>query len=393
MLKSLTVLIFSTSLNLAYAERFSGANHPNNFRRLMGTNLITDFALLPESGRLSDPRTGWSETYWPSNKGGIAYRWNHPNPTPFEYRLYSLDELKQFSLQQLSQLSPAELYDISRDDYGYTLTRKTLSLFTKRDLWWEGICHGWAQAATHYPEPAPILISNRSGLRIPFGSSDVKALLSMHDAYNYRGEAFGFVGQRCRINGKVPGEGDNRDISTDPPSYEDSQTEACRDVNAGAFHIVLSNMIGILGRGFVLDIDRYNDVWNQPVVGYNSNVQEELSVSDSDKRQGIYRKISIKTKFFYGEELKFFTAELEAQGLKNFVSKLPVNGTEHQKILSRDYQYIIELNASGEIIGGEWLTETRPDFMWNYARSKKFKNSPIPLGDLGKIYKPVALKK
>jgi Transglutaminase elicitor len=378
--------------SVSYAELYDSSNHPSNFRKLLGIREITQFDLLPKEGGLSDKRMGWSETYWPSNKGGIAYRWSHPNPQPFEYRLYSKEELKKQSILQLSTLSPAELYDIANNDYSYTLTRKTLSLFSKRDLWWEGICHGWAQAATHFPEPRPVIVKNKDGIKVPFGSSDVKGLLSMHEAYNYRGEKFGFIGKRCRVNGKVPGEGDERDLSTDPPSEADAETEECRDVNAGSFHIVIANMLGLLGKSFVTDIDRYNDVWNQPIVGFKSVVIGNELPNSIQESFGIKKVLRIKTTFSYGEELKFYTKELEAKGFKNFVSKLPVTGTEHQKILSREYEYLLELDAFGHIKGGEWISATRPDFMWNYNKSEKFKNFPIPLGNLGKIYRPIAVK-
>ncbi len=384
-------LVLSLWSFVSYADLYNGPNHPSNFRRLMGTQLELKFSNLPLSGKLADPRTGWSETYWPSNKGGIAYRWNHPDPKPFQNKLHSKNELMKMNSKEISELSPAELYDISNDDYNYTLTRRVLRLYSPRDLWWEGICHGWAQAATHYPEPAPVVMKNKAGIKVFFGSSDIKALLAMHEAYNYKGEPFGFIGQRCKADGKVPGEGDNRDRNVNPPSYEQAESAECSDVNAGAFHVVLSNMIGLLGKGFVTDIDRYNDVWNQPVRGYRSKILEELEVDGSHQSLGIERRLKIHTEFIYGEELKFYTPELAAQGLLNFVSKLPVTNTPHQKILTRDYEYILELNSQGSVIGGEWITATRPDFMWNYAKSKNFKNAPIPLGNLGRIYRPTKL--
>jgi hypothetical protein len=55
----------------------------------------------------------------------------------------------------------------------------------------------------------------------------------------------------------------------------------------------------------------------------------------------------------------------------------------------RPYEYYLEIDAAGKIIGGSWISETRPDFLWMFARSDNFKNSPIPLGGLGKIYVPV----
>ena len=43
---------------------------------------------------------------------------------------------------------------------------------------WQVYCHGWTAASIAFEEPAPILVTNPDGLRIPFGSSDIKALLT-----------------------------------------------------------------------------------------------------------------------------------------------------------------------------------------------------------------------
>lgn len=378
----------------AKAEPFDRSSHPANFNRLAGVNLFLNFNILPRSGRLADDRLSWSESFWPSNKGGIAYRWNHPNPQPFKYKLHSLSELRSMTIDQIDQLSPSELYDISNDDYSYTLTRKVLSLYTSRDLWWEGICHGWSQAAINYPEPDRVIYSNKSGLKIPIGASDVKALLAMHEAYNYSGEIFGFAGKRCKVRGKVVGEADERDNPSDRnyPPEDLAESYDCRDVNAGAFHVIISNMLGIHGKGFVADIDRFNDVWNQPIAGYSSEIIGEEPVDSNHALNGVSKRVRVKLKMIYGEELKFYSPELEAQGLLNFVSKLPVTKTPHQKFLTRQYEYILELNNQDDITGGEWVTQTRPDFLWLYKKSKEFKNYPIPLAHLKNIYRPVRRK-
>ena len=67
--------------------------------------MVMKFDSLPGSGRLVDDRLGWSETYWPSNKGGIAYRWSHPDPQPFKYKLHTATELKNMSEAEVGQLS------------------------------------------------------------------------------------------------------------------------------------------------------------------------------------------------------------------------------------------------------------------------------------------------
>jgi hypothetical protein len=388
-MKTVLLLALATlAPQLAFAERFEEGNSPVFFKKLAGTEMITNFKQLPTNGEQLDDRYGWSETYWPSNVGGIAYRWNHPNPEPFKYKFNSKEELKRMGMQELAQLSPAEMYDVAMGDYNYTLTRKMLGRYSPRDLWWEGICHGWSQAATNYPEPAKVLVTNPDGIKVPFGSSDVKALLAMHEASNFGG-AYSFTGRRCKVNGKVPGEGDNRDRNTNPPSEEEANSPDCKDVNAGAFHVVLTNMLGIHGRGFVADIDRFNDVWNQPVTSYETTIVGEEAISESDRAGGVARKVRVHTKMTYGEELKFYTPQLAAEGKKNFVSKSPVTGTVHQEFRFKPYEYYVEIDAAGKVIGGSWISETRPDFLWMFQRSTTFKNSPIPLGGLGKIYSPI----
>lgn len=390
-MRSLLVTFFIVYSLQSHAELYDSGSHPSNFTRIAGMGLILKFSSLPKSGKLSDDRLGWSESYWPSSKGGIAFRWNHPEPSPFNYRLHSKEELLKMSQKELSQLSPAELYDISNDDYNYTLTRKAFSLYSTRDLWWEGICHGWAQAAINYPEPRPIIYTNKSGIKIPFGASDLKALIAMHEAYNYKGEKFAFAGRRCKVKGKVIGEADDRDhpSSREFPNQELAESADCKDVNAGAFHLIISNMLGIHGKGFVADIDRFNDVWNQPIVKFSTQILNEEPISSHHFSQGISRRVRVKLDMTYGEELKFYTPELAAQGLLNFVSKKPVTLTPHQKFLTRNYEYVLELNSYGNIIGGEWVTQTRPDFLWHYARSSQFKNYPIPLAHLKHLYRPI----
>lgn len=372
----------------AFAERFGGINNPMNFNSLTGARMVTRFLEIPLTGKLNDSRLAWSETYWPSNKGGIAYRWNDPHSTPFKNKLYTLNELKNLNETELSYLSPAELYDISQGDYNYTLTRRVLSKVTPRDLWWEGICHGWAQAASNYPEPAKISLTNRDGIRITFGSSDVKALLAMHDAYNSSG-TYARVGERCDVRGKVPGEEDPRDGRLPIPTEDEMNNEKCRDVNAGAFHLVLTNMIGIHSRSFVADIDRLNDVWNQPIYSYESSIIGEEPVGGDDRANGVQRRVRVAMKMTYGEELQFESPERVARGEINFVSKEPVTGTPHQAFKSKSYEYILEIDGLGHIVGGEWISGTRPDFLWGKRRDVRFLNYPIPLAGLNAIYRPV----
>lgn len=388
-MKCFWILGLSLISVVAHAERWDENNNPHHYNKIIDSTVITSYDLLPLVGKLDDERLGWSETYWPANKGGIAYRWNHPDPQPFEYDFLTKEQITKMSLPQLEQLSPAELYDIAMGDYDFTLTKKTLTQFTPMDLWWEGICHGWSQAAANYPEPDQVVVRNPDGIRVPFGSSDVKGLLAMHDAYNSQG-FYTHIGGRCNAPGKVPGEGSSRDAVTTMPSAEMANSIECKDVNAGAFHVVLSNMIGIQSKSLVADVDRFNDVWNQPVVAYEAVFKEELRVEEHHYNAGVARRLRMEMKMTYGEELQFKNQLAISRGEDNFVSKRPVTRTAHQEFRSKNYQYILELDAMENIIGGEWISETRPDFLWIKKRDAKFINSPMPLGGLSRIYKPVS---
>lgn len=375
--------------NSAFAAKWNRSNNPDLFNAIANKNMTKAFSELPLVARLQDDRFGWSESFWPSRKGGIAFRWNHPNPQPFTYRLHTKSEIMSMSETELGQLSPAELYDISQNDYNFTLTKKTLSMYRPTDLWWEGICDGWATAANNYPEPNKVVITNKDGVKVPFGASDVKALIAMHDTYNSKGR-YVRVGERCNARGKVPGEGiEGADVVIAPPPARQANKPACEDVNAGAFHIVLASMIGVNSQGFVAEVDRYADVWNQPVVGYESELVGDVPVTANDTRNGIVRKVQLKTVMTYTEELVPYSPKYEAQGYRGFISKEPVTGTPAQSYATRSYEYILELDQSGEIIGGEWVSETRPDMLWMKAKDPKFMNGKVPLAGLNEIYTPV----
>jgi hypothetical protein len=388
-MKKFLVVLSVCLMSSAFAEKWDRYNNPKIFVPVIpGKVLKTNFAELPLDGSIKDERLGWSETYWPSNKGGIAYRWNHPDPQPFKYKILTKAEVLAMSATELSQLSPAELYDISQGDYNFTLTKSVLRKYSPKDLWWEGICHGWSLAASRYPEPDRKEVVNKDGVKVVFGSSDVKGLLAMHDAFNP--QAFYVrVGRRCGVNGKVPGEESEQDGPVSMPSPFRANSGKCSDVNAGAFHLILTNMIGVHGLSFVADVDRFADVWNQPVTSYESKIISVVPVSNSEIRSGVAKKIRVATKFVYGEELQFYSPEKEAEGLVNFVSKEPVTGTIHQAFRHKNYEYTLELDAAGNIVGGEWHTDTRPDMLWGRAKEEKFYNSPIPLGGLNQIYTPV----
>ena len=376
---SVVALIAATPV---MARNWDGNNNPSKLTNLTGKRVVTQFSALPLSAELSNPHYIWSDTFWAANKGGIAYRWNaEPNPQLFRYRMMTKEQVKAAPLSELEKLSPAEKYDIFMGNYDYPLTRKVLSQNSPRDLWWEGICHGWSQAAVMHIEPARNDIRSADGVVVPFGSSDVKGLLDLYYAKVHQTNRRFQIGQRCKAIGKVPGEGDSRDRVTAEPSERERNSANCSDINAGAFHVALANMIGVNDMGLVVEIDRYNDVWNQPVGKYESEV-----VSTSRTRTGSV--VRMKMKMTYGEELNLLTPE-ERDDEGGFMSMDPVTGTPNNTTRTRTYEYTLELDQNGNVTGGEWISNTRPDFIWSKAGTTRFVNDGYGLSGLNQIYVPV----
>lgn len=309
---------------------------------IMSATFLRSFSDLPLEGAVTDQNKYWSGDYWALKHGNINYRWNAPKPQGFHYRSPTKSEVMSLSLLELSYLAPSEKYDLLLGLYDYPL-RKEVERFTSptREIW-EGICQGWALSLMHHQEPQPRTLKNPDGIDIPFGSSDIKALLSYYYAYKYSPVTSRQMGYRCSRS-RWPWGGDR---CTD-------------DLNAGAFHIVLTNKIGLEGQSFVADIDNAPEVWNHVPVSYQMTILQDNLPPESDSARGTVKTVRVKSDVFY-----VFNSE------KN--SWEPVIGTPDQVIKKRSYDYTLDLNAEGIIVGGNWKSRMRPDFLWLVDRAPAF---------------------
>jgi hypothetical protein len=113
--------------------------------------------------------------------------------------------------------------------------------------WW-GICHGWAPYAL--VEKAPINPVTKNG--VTFHPGDLEGLMTLL----YTDVPTKFLSRRCN----------KQDPITDPTGRLEA-TE-CRDMNAGSWHVLATNMLGLRKQGFVIDATFDLQVWNQPVYSY-----------------------------------------------------------------------------------------------------------------------------
>ncbi len=315
---------------LSVLGAWKGFSSPDIFN----SGFTHELSALPLEGSLEEGSTkAWSGDYWASKKGSINIRWNSPRKEGFNYRSPSKTELLAMTPEQVAMLSPSEKYDLYLGNYDYPLKRIVDGSASRTAPDWAGICHGWAPASLFHNEPTPKTMTNPDGISIPFGSGDIKALLSFFYAFYHETDT-DQMGLRCYFGSWMGG------------------AKGCADdLNAGAFHIVISNKLGLEKQGFLMDVDRFKEVWNQPVVGFKSKVVAYDLRPQSGAATNTVREVRIATELFFVNE--------------SDPTWGPVYGTKDQIVSKRDLQYRLELDAAGRIIGGEWESRERPDFLWN----------------------------
>lgn len=313
---------------------------------IMGKNYENRLFILPLSGSVGDAKKFWSGDYWSMQKGNINYRWN--GTKTFSYNSPSKEQLQIMSSSEIAKLSPTEKFDILNGRYYYPLKSEIKKLTSYQAYDWEGICHGWAPASMNHNEPRPKVLVNADGISIPFGSADIKALLSYFYAYPYLVTTTHQVGVRC-------------------DGFFSMGEDCTQDLNAGAFHLILTNRIGLEKKGFIADMDRNEQVWNHPIHSYNSWVLREGG-SYNNSAPGTIRTVKMSTTITYADE--------------SVNTWLPLLGTSEQKNITQELTYILDINQRGEIIGGEWLSQVRPDFLWIKEKPVRFTGNYIRLADL-----------
>jgi|GEM_PF-1125061 len=453
------------------------------------------FNVLPLQGSVENEHIPWADSYWPMQRGGMAYRWRESQEDGIEAPLLANDRKRQFfqvhryskeellkmtpdeRRERVASLSPLEKYSLLLGDYDYRLVNKFSKSGDAALSSWQGYCHAWAPVSLHYPEPNPVSAVNEDGIEIDFGSSDIKAVMissyaervkvSFNSFINGIGRRIGnvikrmgggqvpdpdatFVGQRCTKrflypttkirNGKevFADYGDPSGIldseyagvletfkdkavalryfpeggpsPTDPDfvkkALANKEDAACRDVNAAAFHIVIGNQLGLKKEGFLIDKTRDVEVWNQPVFRFDSKVVD-WSQPSKDSSPGTDRVVRLKTRLYFADDTDYGWAfwfptlpglfgmespfRSEYQRYQDFLIRegdITEPGKYPEGILDyADYEYTLDLNADGTIVGGDWISFDRPDFLWLF-RKEGFKGE---YSKLNSIYRPVSL--
>jgi hypothetical protein len=237
-----------------------------------------------------------------------------------------------------------------------------------------GICHGWAAAAVAVPRPQKaIRATTYDGTSsVALLPSEIKGLISYLWATTPYDSAF--IGGRCNLK-EVP-----RDENGRPTAPE------CHDTNPGTWHISVVNGIGVDKRSFIMDATVDYEVWNQPIFGYSikyfnpetkreAQHPKDATVALSDWQSDPFRKYrSKKAKSIIGVsmELQYVVEESANSSTED--------SAERDVIYTVRYVYDLELDEKNRIVGGEWLQNGHPDFLWaplKHAKPLNYEDSQI----------------
>lgn len=308
---------------------WNGWNNPLK----MDAGFELNFDVLPKSGNLESAGLAWPGFYWANNKGGIAHRWRASYSNDFEYSSPGRDRALSLDQASINELSPAEKYDLLMGRYDYPTVSTVWGQTREGHKEWYGICHGVSPSSLNHPEPMTHTLTNADGINITFFSSDIKALLAYYYAKVSDSKTVQ-IGKRCFVAGWLP---------------VFNRADGCNDVNPGSFHVIMANRLGLEGKGFIADMERYAAVWNHAAVKYSSKV---LETSSYVRRAsvGSVQRVKVRSSVLYSASVQ--------------PSEEAILGTDNAKYDERVYTYWLDLNAQGHILGGEWVSADRPDFLW-----------------------------
>jgi hypothetical protein len=338
---------------------------------LLERNLLLLDQQTPRSFKLKI--SSWADGAWRLENGILAGRYADPEfaiEKSFRNRQsyirnHSVDQILRLSRgsqreRKIEQLSPAEKYDLLVGDASGTLAK---AQWAEGDRFqragtlarWMGICEGSAAAGVLYPEPKKaVTVTSAQGDKIKFHILDLKGLSSLlWSSYNLN---LPILGSRCPT--KKP--------RTNSQGWVES--EACFNSNPGSFHIVLLNYLGRRRQPFFLNRWVGEQVWNVPIVSYRIHYKNletgELQLELSKALQPVTE--------FRREPWRPFRAPFTTHLLGVEVDLEYATGTTTQrsetaasKISKISYSYQLEIDAGGNILGGEWNEPANhPDFLW-----------------------------
>ena len=206
--------------------------------------------------------------------------------------------------------------------------------------WW-GTCHAWTPSSLTVPEPQQAVTVNG----VSFAVGDIKALIqNAHDA-----TAAVMLGGRCNA----------KEIMHDVTGSANAECAG----NPGAFHVVITNFLGVAQLPLIEDRTANYEVWNQPVVGYEVTKQAKVTPTAAMSCVG-----ATGSTYTYNTTAKdLYEVKMTVKYItESSPSAQPVGFQDN--VQSDDYHYILEVSSAGKVVGGRFCTDSEQnhiDFLWS----------------------------
>jgi hypothetical protein len=355
---------------------------PNFQSTMINSSIIDMDSKGMTSGMLIDK--AWSYHRFNTLLGNTAYRYADPKTVASsnwdeKYKIFSNNKTDELiDENKIDELSPIEKYEYLIGSHGFPLTQSEWSkgidaknAFGEIPSWF-GFCHGTAPASIIELRPKKtVSVRSYDGKHlIHFYPSDIKALLGF--AWAQKPNYSTIIGKRC---------------------YEEDATgknvltlsERCYDPNPGSFHLSIVNAIKKLNTPILIDSHRATQIWNKPIIGYKYYYFDVNSPSklSHDLQSSMVKKENYKNDPY--KEIrrsncdKIVGIQIELMyPTSTSPSKKLTDSTQNDVIQSVSYKYDLELDDDGNILGGVWLSDNSPDFIWSVTKQ----NLPFNQEDL-----------
>lgn len=319
-----------------------------------GTSMEMNINNLPTVGVYTP--SPWPGPYWPMYQDGINVIWSSGEASAAEkyataFGLDVSDFMDKISAASGIDAESGNTACTTDDDCSSLNDESVCAIRTDKSSGyciptWYGICHAWTPAALLEDEPQCDVTYNG----VTFHVMDLKALVTQV----YDGADVETVFTGVRYNGESD--------STD--KYGRHSNSAYRDLNPGFFHVAITNLLGSLNHTFIIDYAADADVWNQPVRGFKVKETQRYTLEEAGEDfYGVntYPYNSEADSIMYVETRLSWVYETYTDG------PLVSSGEVDSYTTGAYYTYLLELDESDNIIGGEWIwnsSDTHPDFLW-----------------------------
>ena len=339
----------------ARADRWDWRNNPDRF----GGTMVTELVQLPMSGEAEI--APWPPAYVPedaanatvpgsvldaSDRYDVAFNgWSPDEPGDDEFQ--TAGPLYEYVSTGLGACASYAALDVDRngtideqedvgDDEFYLYADDEQEDSGDDEHYFWGLCHSWVAASILESEPMFTVTENG----IEFSADELKSLLALEWAY----ASSHFVGGVCGLADET--------LQVDEDGFI-IQPE-CADTNPGAFHLLLANLIGIEERSFAVDLDMSDTVTILPLASFEVTSLEETDAETANELLGLE-----------GADYPFNDSAASFAHVTTDITLIDPGAWSDTR--TDQYEYLLELDLDGLVIGGRWLGVSRtehPDFSW-----------------------------